>query len=145
MHIPPSFSAFHIPVIWKLPPGKLLLGWFPPDNSQSENFEKRKFPPRKTPTRKIATSKNYHPHRRFPPGKIFIQPIAIPDNCCPANLIKWVQKLLILINPFVPNAPFVYPLKTSERHKAFHVLQVLDVYLGISRNVFYIAFTSLES
>ena len=27
--------------------------------------------------------------------------------------------LLDLINPFVPNAPFLYPLKTSENRKAF--------------------------
>ena len=24
-----------------------------------------------------------------------------------------------VINPFVPNAPFLYPLKTSENHKFF--------------------------
>ena len=28
-------------------------------------------------------------------------------------------KRIVLINPFVPNAPFLYPLKTSENRKVF--------------------------
>ena len=95
---------------WKLSPAKLPPGWFPPDSSYPENFHQRKSPPRISPTWTIPTQENSHPssshpgkfppgklppgkfpHRRFPPGKIFIQPIATPDNCHPANLIKWVQ------------------------------------------------------
>ena len=56
-----------IPTQDKFHPEKLLPGKLPPGN-----FPSRWFPPRK-----------------FPPGKIFIQPIATPDNCHPANLIKF--------------------------------------------------------
>ena len=27
--------------------------------------------------------------------------------------------LIALLNPFVPNVPFLYPMKTSEKHKVF--------------------------
>ena len=65
------------PVSSKLPPRKLPPGWFPPDNSHPENFH----------------PKNSYPHNshpgKLPSGKIFIQPIATPDNCHPAKLIKF--------------------------------------------------------
>ena len=99
----------------KTPTRKIPPGWFPPDNSHPENFHQRKSLPRISPTWTIPTQDNSHPenshqdnshpgklppgklppvwfpHRRFPPGKIFIQSITTPDNCRPANLIKWVQ------------------------------------------------------
>ena len=31
-----------------------------------------------------------------------------------------------LLNPFVPNAPFLYPLKTSESHKVFWCFQGVE-------------------
>ena len=31
-----------------------------------------------------------------------------------------------LFNPFVPNAPLFYPLKTSENHKVFWCFQVVE-------------------
>ena len=81
----------------KLPPKKI----FTQDKSQPDNSHPGKLPPgqilpRKTPIQKIhpeiATLKIptqiIPPHRRFPTGKIFIQPIATPDNFHSANLVK---------------------------------------------------------
>ena len=34
--------------------------------------------------------------------------------------------IFLLINPFVPNAPFLYPLKTSENGKAFWCFQEIE-------------------
>ena len=87
----------------QFPPGKLPPKKIPTqdkshlDNSHPGKFPPGQLPPRKTPTRKIPirttpTQKNSHPKISHPdnsqPGKIFIQPIATPDNCHPANLIN---------------------------------------------------------
>ena len=86
----------------KLPPKKIFTqNKSQPDNSHPGKLPPGKFPPgqilpRKTPIQKIhpeiATLKIptqiIPPHRRFPTGKIFIQPIATPDNFHSANLVK---------------------------------------------------------
>ena len=36
-----------------------------------------------------------------------------------AQLVCDTSMKLVFMNPFVPNAPSLYPLKTSENHKVF--------------------------
>ena len=43
----------------------------------------------------------------------------------------WNMCASVGVNPFVPNAPFVYPLKTSKKHKVFWCFQGVDKeYIG---------------
>ena len=87
-----KYGNMKIPT-WKIatrmiPTGQFPLGKLPPkkiptqDKSHLDNSH-----PGKLPLGKL-TPGNFPP-RKFPPGKIFIQPIATPDNCHPANLIKF--------------------------------------------------------
>ena len=41
------------------------------------------------------------------------------ENVYKANAINWQIFELKFLNPFVPKAPFLYPLETSENHTIF--------------------------
>ena len=38
-------------------------------------------------------------------------------------IIRVMKNVMEYLNPFVPNAPFMYPLKTSENRKGYWCLQ----------------------
>ena len=46
------------------------------------------------------------------------------EDLCKISLKEFSEALQI--NPFVPNAPFLYPLKTSENHKLFWYFQGVE-------------------
>ena len=41
-------------------------------------------------------------------------------------MLSWYSWFSLCVNPFVPNASFLYPLKTSEKRKVFWCFQGLD-------------------
>ena len=111
-------------------PGKLPPGKFQPGQLLPRKTATRKIPTRTTHTQENSHPENCHPDNshtedfhleKFSSGQL---PPRIINH--PANLIKWVQQLLILINSFVPNAPFFFRLKTSENRKVFRCFQGIE-------------------
>ena len=125
-------------VTWKLPLEKLPPGWLPPGNSHPEHFLQRKFPPRISPTwtiptRTTPTQENSHPENCHPDNSHTedshlekFSSSQLPPRIIshPANLIKWVQQLLILSNPFFTMHHFSTPWKYQK------TVRFSDVFTG---------------
>ena len=66
-----------------------------------------------------AVSKSFQVHTHFGLQILFIYSPSYLRH-------RWLQRVLNLFNPFVPNAPFFYPLKTSENLTIFWCFQGIE-------------------